>query len=176
MKAIKARIKDLSFTRDGQSALTLVTCEDLRNFYDKAHEYELDVTIKRWRRRRSLDANAYFWALAGKLAEKTGVPVTDIYREAVRDIGGNTEIVCVRQNAVAKLCEAWKKNGMGWLADTTPSKIKGCTNVILYYGSSTYDTAQMSRLINLIVDECKEAGIETVPPQRLQAMMDEWGR
>ena len=65
---------------------------------------------------------------------------------------------------------------MGWLADTTPSKIKGCTNVILYYGSSTYDTAQMSRLINLIVDECKEAGIETVPPQRLQAMMDEWGR
>ena len=123
-----------------------------------------------------MDANAYFWALAGKLAEKTGVPVTDIYREAVRDIGGNTEIVCVRQNAVAKLCWAWRKNGMGWLADTTPSKIKGCTNVILYYGSSTYDTAQMSRLINLIVDECKEAGIETVPPQRLQAMMDEWGR
>ena len=55
-----------------------------------------------------------------------------------------------------------------------PSKLPGCVNVILYYGSSTYDTAQMSRLINLAVQDCKEQGIETMTPQELAAMMEGW--
>lgn len=48
-----------------------------------------------------------------------------------------------------------------------PSKIEGCTNVILYDGSSTYDTAQMSRFVNMVVDECKIQGIETMTPEEL---------
>lgn len=46
---------------------------------------------------------------------------------------------------------------------------------MLYYGSSTYDTAQMSRLINIIVEECKAQGIETRTPDEISKLVSLWG-
>ena len=83
--------------------------------------------------------------------------------------------MCIPAKGVDKLRSGWEHNGLGWLTDTMPSKLPGCTNVVLYYGSSTYDTAQMSRLIDLIVQDCREQGIETLPPDKLAGMMEEWG-
>lgn len=57
-----------------------------------------------------------------------------------------------------------------------PSKLKGCNNLILYYGSSTYNTEQMSRLIDNIVQDCKAVGIETMTPAELAALKDAWGK
>lgn len=65
-------------------------------------------------------------------------------------------------------------NGLGWFAETFPSKINGCTNVVLYYGSSTYDTKQMSALIDVAVESCKGLGIETMPPAELAALEASW--
>ena len=48
-------------------------------------------------------------------------------------------------------------------------------NVTLYYGSSTYDTEQMSRLIDNVVQDCKALDIETETPERLAMMMEAWG-
>ena len=42
---------------------------------------------------------------------------------------------------------------------------------LMLRGSSTYDTAEMSTLINGLVDECKDLGIETMTPQELERMM-----
>ena len=134
------------------------------------------VTVKEHKERRSLDANAYFWVLAGKLAERLQTPKADIYRRYVREIGGNSETVCVMEQAAEKLKSGWEHNGLGWVAEEFPSKIKGCVNVTLYYGSSTYDTAQMSRLIDMCVEDCKERGIETLTPLELERMKDRWSR
>ena len=134
-----------------------------------------DVEIKEHREKRSLDSNAYAWLLIDRLAEKLRIPKTEIYRRYIREIGGNNETVCVTAEAADKLRSGWEHNGLGWLTDTMPSKLPGCTNVVLYYGSSTYDTAQMSRLIDLIVQDCREQGIETLPPGKLAGMMEEWG-
>lgn len=135
-------------------------------------EYIADIKIKR--HRRSLDANAYFWVLCDRLAEETGIPKIDIYREAIRGIGGNTEYVCVPTEGADKLCDGWRHNGLGWMAETMPSKIEGCTNVILYYGSSTYDSKQMSRLIDNIVQDCQTVGIETKTPDELALLKSRW--
>lgn len=137
-----------------------------------AKQYVMEV--KEHRERRSLDANAYFWTLCDKLSEQTGIPKTEIYREAIRNIGGNNQVVCVPTKAVDKLCEGWQHNGLGWLTDTAESKLEGCTNVILYYGSSTYDSKQMARLIDNIVQDCKAVGIETATPQELARLKEEW--
>ena len=140
--------------------------------YDfKPGEYE----IKKTRKKRSLDANAYFFVLADKLSEVLNIPKEEIYRGYIKEIGGVSEIVCVKDEAVKKLCEGWQHNGLGWQTDTIPSKLKGCTNVILYYGSSTYDTAQMSRLIDRIVEDCKIQGIETKTPEEIANMLSLWG-
>ena len=168
-----ARVESLAYTRDGRALLTVSGGTELADLYDTWQGKP--VEIKPQRPKRSLDANAYAWVLLDKLAAKLGRTKAEIYREAIRSIGGVSETVCVRDVAVDKLIEGWQHNGLGWFADTMPSKIKGCTNVVLYYGSSTYDTKQMSALIDAIVQDCKAVGVETLTPEQIAALNAAWG-
>lgn len=139
----------------------------------------LAVKIGNVRKKRSQDANAYAWALIGKLAEKTKVPKDEVYHEAIRNVGGNYEIVCCKDDAVETLRSIWKnrgsESGPGWVTETMPSKIKGCTNVILYYGSSVFDTEQMNRLITNIQYDCTQLGIEVKPQAEVDSLLNSWG-
>lgn len=159
MKARLAGLTTSPFER-GQK-LTLAIDGDWSAEYAALDGKDLEITIKERKPRRSRDANAYYWALVSQLAEATGVRVTDIYRGHVKDVGGNSTIVCVQEAAVDALVRGWERNGIGWLAEEIPSKLEGCRNVILYYGSSTYDTKQMARLIDLAVQDCEAAGVPT---------------
>ena len=136
----------------------------------KAGEYE----IRPVKKKRSLDANAFCWTLLDKLSEALGCPKTELYRRYIKEIGGVSDTVCVTDKAVDRLVKNWETQGLGWQTDTFPSKIEGCTNVILYYGSSTYDTKQMSRLIDLIVQDCQSIGIETKSPEEVQSLLEQW--
>ena len=148
---------------------------DFKAMVDEMKDIEkLSIEVKPFKNRRSLDANAYFFVLADKLAEKLNTTKEEIYKNAIKEIGGVSETVCVKNQAVERLCEGWSKNGLGWQTDTFPSKIEGCTNVILYYGSSTFDTAQMSRLIENIVQDCKAVGVETKTPNEIANMLSMW--
>lgn len=140
---------------------------------DEEKEYTLE--IKERKKKRSLDANAYFWVLAHKIAGKTGVEVSQVYRSYVKEIGGNNEIVCVQNRALKAFCAAWEGHGLGWCAEQIPSKLENCTNVICYYGSSMYDRAQMSRLIEMAIQDCKEYGIEYMTPKELSELLGKWG-
>ena len=152
------------------------TAQSLYQMFDDLKGAEkLSFKFGKFRQKRSLDANAYCWTMIGKIAEKTGVSNTDVYRAAVKEIGGNYDVVCVKSEAVEALCDGWRHNGLGWQTDTMPSKIDGCTNVLLYYGSSTYDTAQMSRLIDNIVQDCVALGIETRSPEDIESLLASWG-
>lgn len=137
-------------------------------------EKEYSLTLKQKYHRRSLDANAYFWALAGKLAGRLNVPKSDIYRGYIQEIGDNFVTVCVPEKAVLDLTEKWESNGLGWVAEVFDSKLEGCRNVHLYYGSSTYDASQMSRLIELAVQDCKAQGIETLTNREIRALLEDW--
>ena len=134
-----------------------VNLRDATAFCDEMKDgkvYEAD--LKEHRKRRSLDANSYAWVLLGKLANKVCLPKEEVYREFVKDVGGNYEILPIRNDAVDKWITNWQGKGIGWVCDILgESKLDGYTNVITYYGSSTYDSLQMSKLINLIVEECK---------------------
>jgi hypothetical protein len=133
----------------------------------------VDLILKRHREHRSLDANAYMWVLCGKLAEVVGNTKKDCYREFIKRVGVY-EIVPIRNAAVDRFKEIWEGRGDGWVCETMPSKLEGFTNVIAYYGSSEYDTKEMSRLIDEIVLECKEHDIETMPPAELNRLKNEW--
>ena len=43
-----------------------------------------------------------------------------------------------------------------------------------WVGSSQYDTKEMSILIDGIVDECKQMGLETWPPDQIALLKDNW--
>lgn len=160
----------------GELCLKIRNIPMARQFCLTMRDRMYTAELKEYREHRSLDANAYFWVLCDKLAEATGIPKTEIYRQSIREIGGNTQTVCVPTKGADKLVSNWGHNGLGWIADTTESKLPGCTNVILYYGSSTYDKSQMARLIDNIVQDCKAVGIETMTPAQLDALKEEWGR
>ena len=172
---MKAKLHDLSFTRSGETLLTISTKEDCRTLFDELKDKDVSVTIKKHKEKRSLDANAYAWTLMDKLTEAVGTPRETIYREAIKNVGGNAETVCVQDKAVDRLCEGWQRNGLGWQTDAFQSKLDGCTNVILYYGSSAFDSAQMARFIDNIIQDCKAVGIETLPPDKLDALLGAWG-
>lgn len=143
--------------------------------YDEMKDKErLDITVKPFRKKRSLDANAYAWVLIDRLAEKMNLSKEDIYRNTIRRIGGVSETVCVVDRAAEKMCKAWSVHGLGWMAETVESKLDGCTNIILYYGSSVYDTKQMAALIDCLVQDCQAVGIDTKTPSQIAEMLSLW--
>lgn len=164
---------DAARYESGQLILSTTDPEAIRFAYRfLAGEYSL----KRQKKRRSLDANAYAWVLIDKIAAAMRLPKEEVYRNTLRDIGGNSETVCVLYQSVATLKRTWEHKGLGWQVDTMPSKLPGCTNAILYYGSSAYDTRQMSILIDRLVQDAKALDIETLPPNKLTAMIERWKR
>lgn len=174
MRKIKASISNLAFDLKGNQVLSLVTKNDCRGIFDDLKDKDLSVELKIFRKDRSLNANSYFWVLLDELCAKMRTSKEETYRRYIKDLGGNCETVCVKNKAVKKLCEGWEHNGLGWQTDTMSSKLDGCTNVILYYGSSTYNTEQMSRLIDMVVQDCKAVGIETMTPAELAVVLNDW--
>ncbi len=134
------------------------------------------AVLKRFRKKRSLDANAYAWAMLGKLSAVLHIPKEQIYRDIIRDIGGNYETLSMPKDAVAPFKEHWGHGRVGWMVEELGESTRnGHTTVIAYYGSSVYDTRQMSRLIDLIVDECKEQEIEVLTERELSLLKEDWG-
>lgn len=97
-----------------------------------------------------------------------------MYRGAIQDSQGFTPI-CVQKKLAASVCRDWRHNGIGWIAiDTGVSKVKGCTVLHLYAGSSVYDTHDMSRLIDCLVDEASQIGANVEDREWVQALIDDW--
>ena len=171
---MKSRLVDLSISLDGKQRLTIELDGDFRSTWDELHDNDCEITVKRYRKKRSLEANAYAWVLIGKIAEKKHIAKKEVYRNAIREIGGVSEVLTMKKNAVRRFQEQWDKNGIGWQVEDIGSKIPGWTNVIIYYGSSSYDTAQMSDLIDSLVQDAKALGIETEDENKIKAMLEEY--
>ena len=170
---MKGRLLDLSFTLNGKQRLVIELDDDFRQDFAALEDHDVRVEIKKWRKKRSLDANAYAWVLIDKIAQATGVPKTEVYRQAIREIGGVSDIVAVPDNAVDKFREGWSKQGIGWQTEILDSK-PGYKRIVVYYGSSTYDTKQMSALIDSLVQEAQALGIETLPPAEIARLNSQW--
>lgn len=150
---------------------------------------EIGLELKRLTKKRSLDANAYFWKLCEELATKTRQNKDDIYKQLVRQVGVFRPMT-IQEEALPTLEKAWSDRGTAWFIDRvdtyeTSFKVKGkegkekwqmkpVWDVNCYYGSSTYNTRQMSRLIDSLIEECKEQGIETMTPAELALLKEDW--
>lgn len=133
---------------------------------------ELDLSLKEFKPRRSLNANAYMWALIGKIAEAMRISQDEVYHKVLCDYGtydtdgGVTQILSIR--ADAKLT--------GWLyIHTKPIKTvdlegKKFTHYALIKGSSDYNTKEMSFLLDGVIYEAKELGIEVMTPEELERL------
>ena len=173
---LTGKIKELSqgYT-SGKMILSLEINEqrDLLEGYDELSAREkISIDLTPFKEKRSLDANAYLWKLLGELAKVLKIGNEEIYRHYIREMG-IYDVLPVRNDSVERFCEAWKKQGIGWIAEPIKeSKIPNYTNVIAFYGSSVYNKYEFSRLVNQVVEDCKEQGIPTEPQERIDALVE----
>lgn len=143
------------------------------------NENKLTIELKKWRQKRSLDANSYCWVLCDKIAKelcKDGTIVTkeDVYKDAILQIG-SFEPFIVQEKTYMNFKRIWEKQGLGFLVQEVSKKDK-CIKVNCYYGSSTYNTKEMSLLIECIVELAKTLNIETKPQNEIDSLLKEWDK
>ena len=150
------------------------------NKLKEMQDFPLTIDVKVKREKRSLNANAYYWVLADQIAKELSVrndrPMTsiDVYREHIKDVGA-FYMIPVKKSKVDKFIKVWNANGIGWIVeDMRSSNLEGYEVLKCYYGSSQYDTQEMSRLIDMAVADAKELDIETLTPNEIQELKQNW--
>lgn len=166
---------ELLFTADGRLKVIFTAPRaEARNIDTLPADKDLAVTIKRYSKKRSIDANAYFWVLCDKVAKVVGSTKEEIYRQKIKECGV-FEVLPIKCEAVDAFIDRFGKNGLGWFAESMDkSKLEGYQRVMVYFGSSTYNTAEMSRIIESIVEDCKDLGIPTLSEKELKSLCESY--
>ena len=150
--------------------------EDAAEICNRLYKEKCDLTVKKFTKKRSRDANAYCWALCEELAKVLQATKEEIYRQAIKEVGIFKDIELI-EDAVSTMQTAWGGNGTGWVSEVVDDgATEGYKLVRFYYGSSVYNSRQMGRLIDHLIEECKAQGIETEPPEIIALMKEEWGK
>ena len=133
-----------------------------------------DYSLAKARKPRSTDANGLAWALIDKIAAEIRMGKEEVYRNTIRDVGGNATYPLVRSEAYDELKRTWESKGLGWMCSWMPSPVPGYVTACLTYGSSAYDTKQMSVFIDRLVQDCHALGIETPGDERIESLLEAW--
>lgn len=139
----------------------------------------LRVTVKPYKKKRSLDANAYYWTLITKLAGAMGISNNRCHQLMLRAYGTPRVVSgCLVQIPLPdeEEVEETVLESSRWYVKPTDRVKDGMRTYIEMRGSSDYDTAEMSRLIEGTIQECKDIGIEVLSPEELERMMGEYGQ
>lgn len=176
------RLKELTFGLNGEQVISLAVRADYREEFDSLKDFDVDIEIKKHRKSRSLDANNYCWKLCSMIADKLcddGEITTkeDIYRESIREVGVFKDFPNLAQDDAKTLRHAWQMLGTGWVTEQVDFSHDGeCITVRCYYGSSQYNTKQMSRLIDNLVQDCQALGITTDTPEQIEKIKSLWAQ
>jgi hypothetical protein len=153
------------------SAAGLDQIDELHNYTAKGKT--LDVKIEPHRNKRSLNANNMFWSKCGELAEKLNVSHSEVYERLLVEYGKAVDYVVLVPEAIERFSRRFRvvqEIGTCKLGD------RDAIQLACYYGSSDYNTKEMSRLIDGIMYECKLQGIETASPSEIALMKTGWGK
>jgi hypothetical protein len=168
---VKAEILNFTYLNARQGILTVKLEADFRERFDQLNGKPVDVEVKEYREKRSLSSNAYLWTLLDKIAGAIGSDKESIYLDFVRQYGLFKDFTLTDDEAKT-FSVAWSKLGTGWPTEQVDYAPDGDHVVIrAYYGSSTYNTKQMGRLLDAVIEECKELGIETRPREEIESML-----
>ena len=165
---MRGRLIDASFGYNRKQRITIELDSDFRNGYDKLKDFDVEITIKKWRARRSKDANAYFHVLVSQIAMAIGSTDEEVKRKLVKDYGvfkkdedgnyiGLKQPLSVDIDAIYPYTVFYKQieeNG----------KMKNC--YLVRKRTSEMDSAEMAQLIDRTIQEAQELGIDTDTPDQ----------
>lgn len=164
----KFKFKSARLTTDFRSHTNLLTLEidksstvaikQILSELNDADTYACEISKPK--SKRTLSQNAYMWVLLDRIGKATQQTKEMVYQSIIKRVG-IFDVLCIQDIALERFIQCWQYKGIGWVCDTDTSKIAGCTNVICYYGTSTYTTAEMQRVIDEVTIECNDLGIST---------------
>lgn len=128
-----------------------------------------DEEIYTKKKKRSKNANAYFWELLQQLCELMNLDVIEQYKERVKGLGIFRQWEIDTKN-VPTFIKMWEDKGIAWFCDIV-DEIGDKTIINAYYGSSSYNSTQMSRLIDNLVQDCEEVGIQTMSNEEIKELI-----
>ena len=150
---------------------------------------KLIVKAVKFRNKRSLNANAYFHLLVGKLAKKLNMSATRCKNEMIHDYGqvlyaGDDEAVIKTNIPPEIMLEMEEPHCYPCHSEIQTSIDKRTSKPIekeivfyrVYRNTRDYNTAEMAALINGVIEECKAQGIDTATPDELARIMSSWDR
>ena len=171
------KLKDLFRLAGGEWIVSFTTREDPGNLFDELKDVPVKVEIKKASKHRSLSANAYAWVLIDQIAERTGKTTTEVYKNAIREIGGISDYYGMKEAAYETFCDIWTSDHLGRQVEIIPGSAKeGWINVRAWKGSSDFDTAQMARFIDSLIQDAENLGIPTVYDADVERMVNQWGK
>ena len=133
---------------------------------------------KEHKRRRSLDANGFYWSLLTKLADSLRISKPRLHNQMLRSYGqpefieGKLVPVTIQdtEEAENKALEAETFHIKPTSQVREDKDGKTYRTYYLLRGSSSYNTKEFSTLLDGLIEEAKEQGIETIPPAELAKM------
>lgn len=161
----------------GQGMVVSFTAKDpkaVEDLFQNGILEEMEVEIRKPKKKRSLDANAYMWVLLDKLAAALRTTAIEIYREMIQRVGV-FDYVMVTDDKADDFIITWAMKGEGWMAQKVAHREKG-TVLKVFKGSSAYTVEEMSRLIDEVQEECRSQGIETMTPDELKELLERWNQ
>ena len=173
------RLRDLTVNRDGTQNITVTVDTDFAATFDALKDKPVTVEIKKASKGRSLNANAFMWALCSDIGRAMTPPLSkeEVYHMAIKAVG----VYWQDDIPVFKLDEVrrrWQSNGEGWLfevIDNAPAT--GRKLVHMYWGSSTYTVDEMRMLLDWLTDQAQQMEIP-IPLSKAEEerMLERWGK
>lgn len=145
---------------------------EVANLIKEAQEKPYEIDLKPIRKKRSLDANGYYWTLLSKLASLLGTSREELHAQMIHDYGA------IKVDEDGDLCKFFLAPGKDPSYITKYSMVVGedevdGERVLLYVilkGSSEMDTKEFSHMLDMLIEECKAQGIPTATPEELAKM------
>ena len=132
---------------------------------------DLQISLEKWREKRSLDQNSYLWKLIDLIAEKLQTDRWSVYLKALRDYGKASYLV-VDEKALDYLKATIRETEVLGEIEVNGRK---AVQVACYHGSSTLSTKEFARLLDGVISDAKDLGIETLDDERLKELMKQNG-
>lgn len=153
----------------GQWLITFETSET-PTFYDQTKSKELTIDVKQFHEGRSKDANALLWVCLGQIAQVLRADKWDIYLMMLKRYG-QYAYICAKPHTIGMLKKQWRE-----VEEVGDIYVNGekAVQLLCYYGSSTYDTKQFSILLDGVISEMKEMGLQTPTSEEMRRSLEEW--
>ena len=173
------KLKDLMRTRDGEWLVSFTTREDPRPIFDQFTDKDVNVEIKKASKKRTKTANDFCWAMCTDIGNALRPPLSkeEVYRKAIKEVG-RFETLHLRDDAVDMFRRIWEEKGVGWFTEVIDySQFPGHKVVFAYFGSSTYTTEEMSRLLDFLKQDMENMGLAIpVSKEEEERLLTAWGR